>query len=77
MFALENFYEGMREGEDPYAGMSYDVSSRNRVAIRPTVHPTTAMCAMQEWLAANPVHPKWIARLQRDDDELHAQQRLR
>lgn len=54
VFALEGFYENMKIGEDPYAGMSYD-----------------------EWLAANPVHPKWIARLQRDDDEADAMQRLR
>lgn len=25
VFALESFYEGMTAGEDPYAGMSYDV----------------------------------------------------
>ncbi len=30
-----------------------------------------------EWLAKNPIHPKWMARLQRDEDELDAQQRLR
>ena len=54
VFALESFYEEMKLGEDPYAGMSYD-----------------------EWLAKNPVHPKWIARLQRDEEELDSKQRRR
>jgi hypothetical protein len=54
VFDLESFYEGMKEGVDPYAGMTYD-----------------------EWLEKNPIHAKWLERLQRDEDELDAQQRLR
>lgn len=52
VFALEAFYENMRIGEDPYAGMSYD-----------------------EWLAANPIPDKWLARLERDEREMEAKQR--
>lgn len=51
--ALEDFYEAMVEGQDPYAGMTYE-----------------------EWLEANPIPDKWLARLERDEREMEAAQRV-
>lgn len=52
-FDLENFYKGLKQGEDPYAGMTFD-----------------------EWLEANPVPDVWLARLQRDEEELRRMEPL-
>jgi hypothetical protein len=53
VFDLENFYNNMKIGEDPYSGMTYD-----------------------EWLEKNPIPEKWLKRLEKDELEMEAQQRV-
>ena len=91
MFDLENFYANMKPGEDPSQGACcyYIESAQYPQAFKPshknvTTHTPTlsfpsiipAGLTYEEWLQRNPIPDKWLKRLERDEEELEAAQRM-